>query len=131
MSHYLWEQGVLTWVQCVPTLPEDFQGNNICSDLHLSPDGKHLYASNRGHDSIVVFQVDEAGNLHLKQRISCGGKTPRNFALDNTGKYVLVGNQDSDTICVFAIAEDGTLAPYQTFEVGTPVCIRFFEHTQF
>ena len=131
VTHYVYDGERFESSQCVETLPAEFTGDNICSDLHLGKNGKYLYASNRGHDSIAVFSVDEKGNLSLVQRVNCGGKTPRNFSLDNTGNYLLVGNQDSDTICVFTIGEDGLLNLQNTVAMGTPVCIHFFEHSKF
>ena len=113
-------------IQTVNTLPEGYEGENICSDLHLSPDGTLLYASNRGHDSLVCYRVEKDGTLAFLYRQPCGGRTPRNFAIDPEGKYVLVGNQDSDNITVFGIGPDGELSKVRTFETGSPVCIRFF-----
>lgn len=126
VMHFTYEEGKLIRQETVNTLPEDFKEDNICSDLHLTPDGKYLYASNRGHDSIVCYAIGEKGELSFVQRISSGGKTPRNFCIDPTGKYVLVGNQDSDNITVFAIGEDGQLSLERQYDFGTPVCIRFF-----
>lgn len=124
--HFSNNNGQLQYRQTVETLPEDFTGDNICSDLHLTPDGSKLYASNRGHDSIVCYQVREDGSLALLERQPCGGRTPRNFAIDPTGTYLLVGNQDSDTINVFTIGPNGHLAMTSQMQTGSPVCIRFF-----
>ncbi|HCG62526.1 MAG: hypothetical protein CVV48_14375 [Spirochaetae bacterium HGW-Spirochaetae-4] len=124
--HFLNENGSLQYRQTVETLPEDFTGDNICSDLHLTPDGSKLYASNRGHDSIVCYLVQKDGSLSFLERQPCGGRTPRNFAIDPTGNYLLVGNQDSDTISVFTIEPNGRLAMTSQMQTGSPVCIRFF-----
>lgn len=127
VAHYSCEDGTLVWKQEVPTLPDGFPPEaNICSDLHLTPDGNYLYASNRGHDSICCFRVKESGDLELVERVSCGGRTPRNFCVEPQGRYVLVGNQDSDTIVVFVIGEDGKLTEQAREEFPSPVCIRFF-----
>lgn len=107
--------------------PDGYWGNNICSDLHLSPNGKYLYASNRGHDSITCYQIDDEGRLSMIQNISSEGNTPRNFAVDPSGNYILVGNQDSDQIAVFKIAENGTLHQENQIAFETPVCIKFFK----
>lgn len=120
------EEGRLQYRQAVETLPADFTGDNICSDLHLTPDGTKLYASNRGHDSIVCYRVEEDGTLTFLERQPCGGRTPRNFAIDPDGAYLLVGNQDSDTICVFRIESNGHLSMTNVMQTGSPVCIRFF-----
>ena len=132
VTHFLYEDGRLRKCETVSTLPEDFAGDNICSDLHLTPDGRYLYASNRGHDSLTAFRVDpESGVLTLIERISCGGKTPRNFCIDPSGAYLLVGNQESDSIVVFAIGEDGRLREKSRTEFPSPVCIRFFIKNQY
>ena len=129
--HYALQDGAWCALDCIQTLPKDFNGDNICSDLHLSPNEKYLYASNRGHDSIVVYRIEKDGSLCFIQRESCGGKTPRNFCIDNSGGYLLVGNQDSDNITVFSIGTDGTIAQQRQFAFGSPVCIRFFQKTVF
>lgn len=127
VAHYRCEEGGLVFQQKVSTLPEGFPAeNNICSDLHLTPDERYLYASNRGHDSICCFRVKKNGDLELIERVSSGGKTPRNFCVDPSGRYVLAGNQDSDTIVIFSIGQDGRLTENQRLYFPSPVCIRFF-----
>ena len=126
VKHFVCADGTLTAAETVSTLPEDFTGDNICSDLHLSVDGKYLFASNRGHDSIAVFRIGPDGGLSLRSRIPCGGKTPRNFCVEPTGRYLLVGNQDSDNITVFEILRDGGLEKVSETYWGSPVCIRFW-----
>ena len=125
VTHFLWDGEAMTPQETVNTLPEGFDESNICSDLHLTPDGKYLYASNRGHDSIAAFRVKEDGSLHFLARTPCQGKTPRNFAIDPLGRHLLVGNQDSDTIAVFDLGEDGGLRLRKVVGFPTPVCIRF------
>lgn len=127
ITHFEWNNRAMTQCGTVSTLPGDFSGNNICSDLHITPDGRYLYASNRGHDSLAVFGIEPNGSLRFIDRVSCGGKTPRNFAIDPAGEYVLVGNQDSDTIVTFLIRADGRLDFVSETPFPTPVCIRFFD----
>lgn len=127
---YNWnaDDGRLTPVQTVSTLPDNFTGNSTCADIHLSRDGRFLYGSNRGHDSIAVFSVNaETGQLSSLGHTATGGKTPRNFALDPTGQYLLVANQDSDNIVTFRIdADSGRLqSTGHEISVPTPVCIKF------
>lgn len=131
VMHYRYEAGTLSLCEEVSTLPASFSGENICSDLHITPDGRYLYASNRGHDSITAYRIQADGSLSWLECQSGGGKTPRNFAIDPTGRYLLVENQDSDNITVFAIQPDGHLARGRSFDYGSPVCIRFFQDTQF
>ncbi len=125
VTHFTCHQGNMQECETVSTLPEDFVGENICSDLHIAPDGRTLYASNRGHDSLAVYRVGADGGLTLLQRISCHGRTPRNFAVTPDGRSLLAGNQDSDTIAVFDVVEDGCLAFRRNVDFPTPVCIRF------
>jgi 6-phosphogluconolactonase len=120
-------RGDLTAVQTVSTLPIDFSGANTCADVHISPSGKFLYGSNRGHDSLVVFAIDErTGKLQHVHHEPTRGKTPRNFAIDPTGGYLLVANQDSDTIHTFRIdPRKGRLkATGHVAEVPSPVCLK-------
>lgn len=129
VTHFTVKNGYeYTEEETIPTLPSDFEGQNICSDLHITPDGNFLFASNRGHDSITVFYVDkQTGKLTLKERFYCGGKTPRNFCIDPEGKYIIVGNQDSDSITTFEIMEDGCISEVYNVEFPSPVCIKFLE----
>ena len=82
VTHFFYHNGKMIEKDSVCTLPDDFTGYNICSDLHLTPDGAFIYASNRGHDSIVCYRINANGELSFVQRISSGGKTPRNFCID-------------------------------------------------
>jgi 6-phosphogluconolactonase len=114
--------------QTLSTLPKDYTGENSPADIHVAPSGKFVYASNRGHDSIVVCAVDgKSGELSTVQHQSTLGKWPRNFAIDPSGRFLLVANQRSDTIVVFNIdQEKGTLAPAgQKVDVPAPVCLFF------
>jgi 6-phosphogluconolactonase len=120
--------GTLREIQTVPTLPAGVSGpSNTCADIHVSPNGKFLYGSNRGHNSIVSYKIDEkTGQLEYLEHVSTGGKKPRNFAIDPSGKFLLVANQDSDNIVVFRIDEKtGKLqATGQTAQVPVPVCLK-------
>lgn len=131
VTHYRYSGGDMIEGETVGTLPESFREDNICSDLHITPDGRYLYASNRGHDSLVCYRLDESGCMQFAHRQSCGGRTPRNFVIDPTGRYLLVGNQDSDNITVFAIKDDGYLDQVNQIAFGSPVCLRFFKDTVF
>ena len=123
------KRGTLTEIQTVKTLPETYTGtNNTCADLHISPNGKFVYGSNRGHDSLVVYKIDEkTGNLEYVEHTLTGGKTPRNFVISPDGKFLLAANQNSDSINVFRTDEKtGKLAPTGfTAKVPSPVCLKF------
>jgi 6-phosphogluconolactonase len=122
------EHGTLKEIQTVSTLPEDFHGKNACAEVAVHPSGKFVYGSNRGHDSIAVFAVDEqSGRLNFVERQSTRGKIPRNFAIDPTGQYLITANQDSGNIVVFRIdTKTGRLAPTgQTILLGKPTCVAF------
>ena len=131
VMHFSYANGVLHFSHEVSTLPDGCVQESICADLHLSADGAFLYASNRGHDSIAVFRILPSGEPKFVECVSCGGRTPRNFAIDPTGHYLLAANQDSDSIVVFSIEDNGCLSQKQTFAYGSPVCIRFFTVSQF
>ena len=120
--------GTLSSLQSISALPVDFSGNNDCADLHVSRSGKFLYGSNRGHNSIVVFAINEStGKLTYLEHAATQGKTPRNFAVDPTGRFLLVANQESDTVVTLRIDPvTGRLKPTgHVAEVPTPVCLKF------
>jgi 6-phosphogluconolactonase len=122
------EVGSFEELQTVPALPGDFTGENLCADIHVSPDGRHLYASNRGHDSIVCYAIDpNTGQLTYRNHTSTGGREPRNFAIDPTGAFLLAANQNSHTIVTFKIdAENGELSRTgHEVEISMPVCLKF------
>ncbi len=96
--------GSLEMKQTVTTLPEDFKGKNTTAEIALSPDMKFLYASNRGHDSIAYYRVDEkTGKLKPLGFVSTEGEHPRNFTIEPSGKFMLVSNRDSDNVTVFRL----------------------------
>ena len=120
--------GTLTHIDTVSTLPSDFSGTSYCADVHVSASGKFLYGSNRGHNSIVVFEIDGgSGKLKLVEHVSTEGDWPRNFTLDPSGKFLLVANQRSDNVVSFAIdSQTGRLkSTGHTEHVPAPVCLRF------
>ena len=121
-------RGALRKLQTVSTLPKKFKGQSDCAEIAVSPSGKFVYGSNRGHDSIAVFAVDsQKGTLTAVERVSTQGKIPRHFAIDPTGSYLLVGNQASDSLVVFRIDQKtGRLSPTgQSLRVPSPACVRF------
>jgi 6-phosphogluconolactonase len=120
--------GTLTDIETVSTLPSDFSGASYCADVHVSPSGKFLYGSNRGHNSIVVFQIDQqTGKLTLIEHVSTEGNWPRNFTIDPSGAFLLVANQRSENVVVFSIdPSTGRLKPTGVNEaIPAPVCLRF------
>lgn len=125
-----WEadQGAFREWHSVNTLPDDFRGESITAEVLVHPNGRFVYGSNRGHDSLVVFEFDAAvKRLHCLQHISCGGKTPRNFRIDPNGRILLCANQDSNSIVAFQIdRESGLLTTTsQSITIGHPSCIKF------
>jgi len=122
------KQGTFEELQTVPALPQDFNGENLCADIHVSPNGSYLYASNRGHDNIVCFFVDQdTGELIYRTHTSTAGREPRNFAIDPSGTFLLVANQKTNRIITFRIdAESGGLSKTgHEVEVSMPVCLKF------
>lgn len=108
----------------VSTLDAGFRGTNTAAEVVISPGGNHLYASNRGEDSIAVFTLDETnGAPKFAQRIPCGGRAPRHFTLDNTGHWLICENQDSASVTVFARNPGNGLltGPMQTLPLESPM----------
>ena len=114
--------------QNISTLPENFEGISYCADIHISKDGKYLYGSNRGHNSIAVFEVNR-NNKSLKMigTVPVEGDWPRNFGITPDGKWMLVANQKSHNITIFRINKDAGIPEFtgKKFELPAPVCIEF------
>ena len=90
----------------ISTLPNGFRGNNSTAEIRVHPGGRFLYGSNRGHDSLAVYQVGVGtGNLTLVEHEPTRGKTPRNFTIDPTGQWLIAANQGTDTLAVFRISD--------------------------
>ena len=122
------ESGQLTEIQTVSTLPAGFEGENYTAEVVVDPSGRFLYGSNRGHNSITVFEIDSAeGTLRLLEVESTGGKWPRNFNVDPTGSFLLAANQQSDNVVVFRIDQaSGELDPTgHVVSVPGPSCVKF------
>jgi len=120
--------GKFTPLGTVPTLPADFTGGNTTAEIEVHPNGKFVYGSNRGHDSIVVYRRDpQSGELTFLQHAPCGGKTPRHFKIDPTGKWLLCAHMDSNTISVLPLnPETGLLGePGGTVSSPTSICLLF------
>jgi 6-phosphogluconolactonase len=123
-------RGGLTPVHTVSTLPEGetVQKGYSTAEVVVHPSGRFVYGSNRGHDTIVAFSLDEkTGRLTHVQHEKTQGSTPRNFAIDPTGAFLLAANQRSDSVVVFRIDQQtGRLAPAgHTIQVGSPVAVKF------
>jgi len=104
--------GRLKEIQSLSTLPADFKGNNSTAEIQIDADGRFLYVSNRGHDSIAVFTVNPAGTLALTENVPSLGRTPRNITIDPANEYLIAANQTGGTIVVFRIDhETGHLTP--------------------
>jgi 6-phosphogluconolactonase len=124
------ERGGMTALQTISTLPADQKPlpNYSTAEVLVHPSGKFLYGSNRGHDSIAVFAIDEkSGRLTFVETQPTQGSTPRGFGIDPTGAYLLAGNQQSDSVVVFRInQETGRLTPTGSkIDVGAPVSVKF------
>lgn len=127
---YTAANGALTPRQTVSTLPENFAGNNSTAEVRVHPNGRFVYGSNRGHDSIAVFAVNPAdGSLKPIEQAPSGGKIPRNFALSPNGKWLVCAHQESGNLTVFRVnAETGRLTP-TTHSAAVPmaVCVLFYD----
>lgn len=122
------QTGALIASQTVPTLPADFT-TGTTAEVVVSADGRFVYGSNRGHDSLAVFSVDAAtAALTPAGHVSTQGRTPRNFSLSPDGRWLIAANQDGNSLVVYAIdAKTGQPAPTgQVVELGSPVCVRFY-----
>lgn len=110
--------GTLRPLQTVSTLPKDFKGTNACAEIRLHPSGKFLYVSNRGHDSIACFALDNDGKVSATGQEPTE-KTPRSFDLDPSGKYLFAAGESSGKLAVYSVdVKSGRLTKLQTYEVG-------------
>ena len=122
------ERGGLTPLQTITTLPPNFTGNSTTSEIVVAPSGRFLYGSNRGHDSLAIFAIDDAtGTLTSVGWESTQGKTPRFFAIEPSGTFLYAANQDSDTIVTFRVDQaSGKLTPTgYIVKTGSPSTIVF------
>lgn len=125
-----YEDGRFTEKQYISTIPEDFKENNQCSAIHISSDGRFVYAGNRGHNSIAVFSVNQGtGELSFIENTSTEGDWPRDFALDPSEKFIVAANQESGNLVLFARDEDsGRLTLMESdIAVPYPVCVKFLD----
>jgi 6-phosphogluconolactonase len=121
------ENGHFTELQYISSLPEAFNENNQGSAIHISADGRFVYAGNRGHNSITVFHVEETGELSFVEHTSTEGDWPRDFAIDPSGNYIVASNQESSNLVLFERDENtGKLTLLQSdIKVPHPVCVKF------
>ncbi len=128
MTACAWDEarGTLRPLQTLSTLPPDFTGRSHCADVHVAPSGRFVYGSNRGHDSIAIFAVEEgSGKLQPLGHMPTGGRTPRNFGIDPRGRFLFAANQDTGTVVTFGIdgATGALAATGHVAEIPAPVCI--------
>lgn len=114
--------------QAISTLPDDFTGESFCADIHVSPDGQYLYGSNRGHNSIAVFAIDnKTKKLSLKTTVHTEGDWPRNFTISPDGKFLLAANQRSGNVTVFKLNAETGVPEFtgNELKIPAPVCLVF------
>lgn len=119
------KNGQLAVIQTLTTLPSGFTGSSFCADIHLSPDGKYVYVSNRGHQSIAVFSRNSGGLLTSVAHVHVEGDWPRNFTIDPSGRYMLVANQRSHNIAVFELRDGIPVFTGNQAKIPAPVCLDF------
>jgi 6-phosphogluconolactonase len=123
-----YNDGKLAGKQTISMVAPDFKGRLSGADIHVSPDGKFLYASNRGDaNEIAIYAIDNQGKLTFVNRQSVLGKTPRNFVIDPTGNFLLVANQNTSEVIIFKRdVKTGLLtATGEKIEASKPVCLKF------
>lgn len=122
---YAAETGVLIERETVPTLPADFKEASYTADLKVTPNGKFLYGTNRGHDSLACYRIADDGKLSLLEIVPSLGKGPQNLAISPDGTLLLCANMAGSNLAVFRIGADGKIASAgQPVEIVSPSCIR-------
>jgi 6-phosphogluconolactonase len=128
VTSYRWSDGRIEEIEIVGTLPEGETGRSTTAEIAVAPDGRFLYVSNRGHDSVAVFAVaQDSGRLSFFACEPTGGKRPRFFTLDPTGEFLYVANQDDDNIVAFGVDKPSGMLTRTVHEVrvGSPSAISF------
>ena len=123
-----WEKnGKLKAKQTISTLPPENTATNKSADIHITPNGQYLYASNRGPNTIAAFEIDRRkGTLIARGHFPCGGSWPRAFGIDPSGNYLIVANKETHNLAVFKINYlDGSLEQVDVAEVPAPQCVKF------
>ena len=124
------DTGKLTPAQTISTVPQDYEGTNYCADIHIHPSGKFLYGSNRGHNSLAIFNIDQdSGKLSVIGHESTYGEWPRNFLIDPKGEYIFAANQNTDNIVLYTVdIQTGLLKKIDSeVRVPKPVCLKILE----
>jgi 6-phosphogluconolactonase len=117
--HFNSAAGTLSPFQTLSTLPRDFSGSNTCAQIHITPDGKFLYVSNRGHDSIAIFSINALTGELTGVGQQPTEPTPRTFNVDPTGNFLFAAGQGSGRLASYRIdSHRGTLFPLETYEIG-------------
>lgn len=126
MFNYNKPDGTLTEIQTISTIPEDFVGKTYCADVKITPNGKFLYGTNRGHDSIAVYRIDDDGKLHLQGIQSSLGKGPQNLVITPNGELLLCANMPGNNVAVFKIHQQsgGLTKLGEPISIPSPSCIR-------
>lgn len=122
--------GALVSMERVSMLPSDFKGKSSAADIHISPDGKFLYASNRGHESIAIYGIDaKTGKLIIAGHADTHGKHPRNFNMDASGDLLFVANRDNNNVVIFTRNKENGQLTYtgKEMSIPTPVCVKILE----
>jgi 6-phosphogluconolactonase len=120
--------GAFRSIETVPTLPPDFAGRNTAAEVIVHPNGRFLYASNRGHHTLAVFAIAPDGRLKSIAHVPSGGRTARGFSVDPSGRWLIAANQDTHNLAVFKVdpVTGIPVATGETHEVRSPVCVKFF-----
>jgi 6-phosphogluconolactonase len=123
------QRGAFSVIEASPTLPSDFNAENNTAHVEVHPSGKFVYVSNRGHNSVAGYSVDQAsGRLSRIGITSTRGEIPRNFGIEPGGRFLIAANQNTNNIVVFRLdPKTGALTPTgQDLKVGRPVCVKYF-----
>jgi 6-phosphogluconolactonase len=127
---FKYDDGKMEAVQTITTLPENYSGPlNTAAEIKVHPNGKFLYASNRGHDSLAIYSIGDGGKLAFIGYEQHDIKFPRSFNIDPTGKCIVLSNEKGNSLTVYTIDQGtGLLTETQHIEgIGSPVCVKFLE----
>jgi len=124
VTAFRYADGMLRKLETVHTLPQPYKGESSVAAIRITSDGKNLYVSNRGHDSISCFLVNE-GSLTLTEVVNCGGMSPRDFNITPDGRFLLCANENSDTVTIFKMNDGKLIKTHIELTLKSPLCVIF------
>lgn len=128
LASVLYEKGTFKVIDIISTLPDNFQGESSAAAVRIHPSGKYIYSSNRGSNSISVFEIDDNGKVKMIQNFGTHLGIVRDFNISPSGKFLVAGNQNSDEVVLLKLDQSGLIKKYiSSVELPSPSCLVFYD----